>query len=176
VILDRDGTIIVDCHYPSRTEQVELLPGAAEGLRALRRMGLGLVMISNQSGIGRGLLTVEQAEAVNVRLFELLAAEGITLEGSYYCPHAPADGCDCRKPQPVLALRAAAELDFVPAQCFVIGDKAADVELARNLGAVGILVRTDCGREAELAGSCQPDYVVDDLREAARVIELRIKN
>jgi len=167
VLLDRDGTIMVDRHYLADPTGVELLPGAAAGLRRLRDLGLGLAVVTNQSGLARGLMTAEQVAAVNQRLRELLFAEGITLDGIYLCPHAPEDRCFCRKPAIGLAMQAARDLGFDPAEAFVIGDKASDIVLARNLRARAILVRTGNGRQTERSGNCAPDAIVDDLADAA---------
>ena len=104
VFLDRDGTVIEDLGYPREPERISLLPGAAEALRAFARAGLALVVVSNQSGIARGLVTGAEAQAVHERFVELLADEGVALDGAYYCPHGPDDGCECRKPAPGLLL------------------------------------------------------------------------
>lgn len=170
VLLDRDGTIMADRHYLSDPAGVELLPGVAEGLRALRRLGLGLLLVSNQSGLGRGYFSEEDLWAVHQRLRQLLAAEGLHLDGAYYCPHAPEEYCACRKPAPGLVEQAAAAHGFDPGQCFVIGDKRADLELGRAVGAVSILVRTGQGRQQELLPGPAPQHVADDLQEAARII------
>lgn len=169
-MLDRDGTVIAERHYLSDPAQVALLPGAAEGLRALGGMGLGLAIVTNQSGIGRGYFDLARLKAVHARMNELLAAEGVVLDGIYYCPHTPQDACDCRKPAVGLALRAAADHGFDPAAAFVIGDKRCDIDLGRNLGAKSILVRTGYGaREAQQA-DLQADHICHDLAEAAQVI------
>ena len=110
ILLDRDGTIIVDRHYLSNPAEVELLPGAVAGLRRLADAGFALVVVSNQSGVARGLLTEADVAAVNARTAALLANEGIQIAGWYYCPHGPEAGCDCRKPAAGMAERAAAEL------------------------------------------------------------------
>ncbi|MBI5521278.1 MAG: HAD family hydrolase [Desulfarculus sp.] len=170
VLLDRDGTIMADRHYLSDPAGVELLPGAAAGLKAMRRLGLGLLMVSNQSGLGRGYFSEEDLWAVHQRLRQLLAAEGLHLDGAYYCPHAPEEGCACRKPAPGLVEQAAAEHGFDPSQCFVIGDKRADVEMGRAVGAVSMLVRTGQGRQQELLPGPAPHHVVDSLEQAAQVI------
>jgi D-glycero-D-manno-heptose 1,7-bisphosphate phosphatase len=170
VLLDRDGTIIVDKHYLSDPDGVELLPGAVEGLCGMTALGLGLVVVTNQSGVGRGYLDPGQLEAIHRRLTELLAGRGVRLDGIWFCPHRPEEDCDCRKPRTGLVERAARELHFDPADAFVIGDKPADVELGRRLGATTFLVRTGYGAGAEAAGESGPDYVVDDLGEASRFI------
>jgi histidinol-phosphate phosphatase family protein len=134
LFLDRDGTLIVDQGYPSRPEQIRLLPGAAEALALLARQGFVLVVVSNQSGVGRGFLTREQAERVHERLVECLAAHGVQLDASYYCYHAPWEGCCCRKPSPEMLRRAAEQLDLDLTRSFLIGDKPRDVEAGRAAG------------------------------------------
>jgi D-glycero-D-manno-heptose 1,7-bisphosphate phosphatase len=170
VALDRDGTIIVERQYLSCQDQVELLPGAGAGLRALGEMGLGLVIVTNQSAVGRGYFDAARLEQIHGRLRELLAAEGVELEGIYVCPHAPADGCACRKPLPGLLLQASRELGFDPGEAFVIGDKPCDIELGRGVGATTILVRTGYGAEHEEAGAAMADHIADDLGEAAEFV------
>lgn len=171
-LLDRDGTIIVDKHYLADPAGVELLPGALEGLQAMRDLGLGLVVVSNQSGVGRGMFGEAEVRAVNARLAELLAQGGVEMAGWYHCPHAPEAGCQCRKPAPGLLLAAARDLGFEAAQAFVVGDKASDVELGRRCGAGSILVRTGKGLQAQ--SRCTPDHVADDLRGAAAYMATRM--
>ena len=112
VLLDRDGTLIVEKNYLSDPDQVELIPGAAAGLRRLAGCGLGLVVLTNQSGIGRGFFDEAKLAEIHQRLTGLLRTERVELDGIYFCPHHPDQACGCRKPQPELALRAAAELGF----------------------------------------------------------------
>ena len=171
VVLDRDGTLIVEQHYLSHPGQVELIPGAAGGLRRLSQLGLGLVVITNQSGIARGYFDEAALFRIHRRLRELLEAEGVWLTGIYVCPHVPEDGCRCRKPEAELLQRAARDIGCDPRAAFVIGDKACDVELGRRVGATTFLVRT--GHGAGFAGdtAVTPDYVVDDVKEAAQMIE-----
>lgn len=171
VLLDRDGTIIVERHYLSDPCQVELIPGVAHGLRQLSEMGLGLVVITNQSAIGRGLFSRERLHSIHRRLRELLEAEGVYLNGIYSCPHIPEDNCCCRKPQPGLVELAAQELGFDPQASFVIGDKACDIELGQQVGATTFLVRTGYGAQVAADGLVTPDYVVDNLQDAAQVIQ-----
>jgi D-glycero-D-manno-heptose 1,7-bisphosphate phosphatase len=166
-MLDRDGTIIADKDYLCDPAGVELLPGAARGLRRLSRAGLGLVVISNQSGVGRGMFRREDVERVNARMEALLAEQGVELDGIYYCPHAPGAGCRCRKPATGLVERAARDLGFNPAEGFVLGDYASDLELGRRLGARTILLRTGYGRETEESSGGLANLVADDLNAAA---------
>jgi D-glycero-D-manno-heptose 1,7-bisphosphate phosphatase len=170
VLLDRDGTIIVDRHYLTDPSGVELIEGAADALRELASLGLGIVVITNQSAIGRGYLDVGGLARIHQRLTSLLAERGAHLDGIYWCPHRPDERCDCRKPRTGLARRAARELDFDPGRGFVVGDKPADVELGEALGATTVLVRTGKGARTEAERAARPDHVVDDLLQAARVI------
>ena len=171
VVLDRDGTINVEREYLSAPEQLELLPGAVCGLRHLRKLGLGLVVITNQSGVGRGYFDWARLDLIHQRLCALLAAEGIQLDGIYVCPHRPSDGCTCRKPQPELLEKAAREHHFKPSEAFVIGDKVIDIELGQQVGAITLLVRTGYGAQVAAQMAVTGDYVVDDLANAAAVIE-----
>jgi len=168
VILDRDGTIVVDHGYLDDPAKLSLLPGAAEGLRALHEHGHPLIIVSNQSGVGRGRVTLARLTEINELLARMLAAAGAPLDGIYCCPHAPEEGCACRKPNTGLVLEAAAALGFDPHACVVIGDKSSDVELGRRLQGTSMLVSAD-GRASDGAW-IEPDYVIRDLTEAARII------
>ena len=170
VALDRDGTIIVERGYLSAPEQVELLPGAAQGLGTMRTLGLGLVIVTNQSAVGRGYFDRGRLEEIHARLRELLAAEGVTMDGIYVCPHTPEDGCRCRKPLPGLLEQAARDLGFEARKGFVIGDKPCDIEMGQAVGATTLLVRTGYGAEHAAAGTVAADYVVNDLVEAAAIL------
>jgi len=171
VLLDRDGTIVFERGYIRDPDEIELLPGAAAALRRLAKSGLALAVVTNQSAVGRGLLTEERLAEIHQRLRELLAAEEVALGGIYFCPHVPEDGCACRKPETGLFDRASRELGFRPSESFVIGDKECDVELGRRAGATTVLVRTGYGDEVDKDRSVLPDYVADDLAGAAGIIE-----
>jgi histidinol-phosphate phosphatase family protein len=149
VLLDRDGTLIRDVPYNADPERVEPVTDAVEAVERLRRAGVRLAVISNQSGIGRGLIRLEHVAAVNHRVEELLGPLGPWL----VCPHAPDDGCDCRKPRPGLVLSAAERLGVSPERCVVIGDIGADVEAARAAGARAVLVPTPQTRPEEVAAA-----------------------
>jgi D-glycero-D-manno-heptose 1,7-bisphosphate phosphatase len=144
-----------------------LLPGAAAGLRALRALGFGLVVVTNQSGLSRGYFDPSRLEQIHTRLSELLAAEHVHLDGIYVCPHLPEHACACRKPRPGLVNRAAVELGFDPGRGMVVGDKVCDVELGRAVGALTVLVRTGYGAQVMADGLTTPDFFVNDLRELA---------
>ena len=171
VVLDRDGTLIEERHYLSDPDQVEVIPGAAEGLRRLQGMELSLVLITNQSGIGRGYFDRARLDLIHEKLSRLLEAETVRLDGIYFCPHVPEDDCQCRKPKTCLLRSAAKDLGFDPRNCLVIGDKASDIEMGQRVGATTLLVRTGYGAEVDRDGTASPDYVVTDLLAAARTIQ-----
>ena len=136
VLFDRDGTIVVDVPYNGDPQLVQPLPRAKELLDELRAAGIKVGVLTNQSGIGRGMITAEQMRAVNARVDELLGP----FDGWYICPHAPEDDCECRKPKPKLVLDAAHEWQIDPSQIVVIGDKTSDVDVALNAQAHGMLI------------------------------------
>jgi D-glycero-D-manno-heptose 1,7-bisphosphate phosphatase len=171
VVLDRDGTIIVERHYLSDPRQIEFLPGAVEGLRQMRALGLGLVVVTNQSAVGRGFFDETRLDAIHRRLCELLATAGIHLDGIYFCPHTPEDDCPCRKPKPGLIERAASDLDFDLSASFVIGDKPVDIEMGRQVKAKTFLVCTGYGADFVNDPAVRADYRADDLSEVAQTIQ-----
>lgn len=168
VLVDRDGTINVEVDYLRAPEQVALLPNAAAGLRQLRELGYRIVVITNQSGLGRGYFDLATLSAIHERLAELLAAQGASVDAIYHCPHLPTDGCACRKPGTALVEQAARDLGFDPGAAYIIGDKPCDIDLGHAIGASTILVRTGYGRDHE--AHTDAHHVVDDLLEAARMI------
>jgi D-glycero-D-manno-heptose 1,7-bisphosphate phosphatase len=147
ILLDRDGTIIQDRHYLKDPEQVELIPGSAQALMRLSNQGCRLFVVTNQSGIGRGLLTWNDARAVQQRLEQLLAGYGVRLTRNLMCPHLPADKCSCRKPAPGMWKTLQAEYGLDPGQSIVIGDKVSDMLFGSNSGLkASILVLTGHGQ------------------------------
>jgi HAD superfamily hydrolase (TIGR01662 family) len=146
VLLDRDGTLVEDVPYNGDPSRVRPLPGAREALDRLRGLGVRLGLVTNQSGIARGLISREQADAVNARVEQLLGPFEVVL----LCPHAPDDGCGCRKPAPGMVKQASAELDVDPARVVLVGDIEADVLAAEAAGATGILVPTLQTRSEEV--------------------------
>jgi D-glycero-D-manno-heptose 1,7-bisphosphate phosphatase len=170
-LVDRDGTIIREREYLSDPAGVELLPGAAEGLRALQSAGYAIVIVTNQSGIARGLYDESAYAAVEAEVERRLAEAGVHVLGSYHCPHHPdfSGPCDCRKPAPGLALRAAREHDLDLGRSAFIGDRVRDVAMATALGGIPVLVRSGYGR-AEEVGAPGDVRVVDTLAEAADLL------
>lgn len=133
LFVDRDGTLIADAGYPRDPALVEPLPGAIDALRELQG-SFSLVIISNQSGIGRGLITEAEARAVHDRVIDVFARAGVRFAGAYYCAHAPGAGCPCRKPAPGLLVDAARELGLDLASSIMLGDKASDVAAGHAAG------------------------------------------
>jgi D-glycero-D-manno-heptose 1,7-bisphosphate phosphatase len=173
VFLDRDGTLIEDPGYLHRPEDVRLVPGAGGAVARLNAAGWPVVVITNQSGIARGLYDVAAYRSVEQRLEELLAAAGARLDGTYYCPHHPdvTGPCDCRKPGVRLFREAARALGIDLRRSWYVGDKASDVEPARALGGRGILVATGAGA-AHIAAARRlgADLAADVAAAADRVL------
>jgi HAD superfamily hydrolase (TIGR01662 family) len=163
VLFDRDGTLVHDVPYNGDPEQVRPVDGAGRVLDRLRGQGVKVGVVSNQSGIARGFLTPEQVAAVEARVEKLLGPFATWQR----CPHAPEDRCTCRKPEPGMVLRAAAELGVLPAECAVIGDIGADVGAAVAAGARAVLVPTPQTRADEVAAAPR---VAADLAEAVRLL------
>ena len=150
----RDGTLIKEKDYLHDPDGAELTEGAAEGLRMLSKLGYRFVVLTNQSGIGRGYFTEDEMNAVHLRVDEMLACAGVRVEGWFHCPHKPSDGCSCRKPAAGLAVEAQRKLGFDAADiAFVMGDKESDVKLAEALGAPSVLLMTGYGT-AEYGAAC----------------------
>lgn len=182
VFLDRDGTLVDELGFLARPEDLRLLPGAAEGVRLLNRAGWRAVVVTNQSGIARGLFGERELAAVHARLEAELARAGARLDGIFHCPHHPAEGtpplrqvCTCRKPEPGLLLTAARELELDLGASWMVGDSLRDLEAGARAGLAGaILVLTGKGA-AELARHARPQTVstAPDLPSAVRAILAR---
>jgi len=178
VFLDRDGTLIEERGYLSKLEDIALFADTPAALRRLRDAGFALVVVTNQAGIARGYFDEAFVQKAHRYLGEMLAAEGIVIDGYYYCPHHP-DGlvpeysrvCRCRKPAPGMVEHAARDLDLDVDRSFVVGDKWLDVELATNAGARGILVRTGYGAGDEQRPELSKAIaIVDTILDAANEI------
>ena len=163
VFLDRDGTIIHDREYLARTDEMELLPGAAAAIRRLNDAAVPVVVITNQSGIARGLFTEETFQRVTAHLNSLLASAGASVAATYHCPHLPSvtGPCNCRKPGLELFQRAIRDLHLSPARAVYVGDRLRDIEPARALGGRGVLVW----------GPRTPAAEVEEARRTASVAE-----
>ncbi|MEW9551656.1 D-glycero-alpha-D-manno-heptose-1,7-bisphosphate 7-phosphatase [Nonomuraea sp. NPDC050783] len=158
VLFDRDGTLIRDVPYNGDPRLVEPMPGALDALCRLRRADVPIAVVTNQSGVAKGLLTPDEMDQVNAKVEELLGP----FDAWAICVHDDADGCTCRKPAPGLVIRAAAVLDVSPRDCVVVGDIGRDMEAARAAGARGILVPTEVTLPAEIE---QAPEVAEDLTD-----------
>ncbi|WP_051813180.1 D-glycero-alpha-D-manno-heptose-1,7-bisphosphate 7-phosphatase [Streptomyces sp. NRRL S-340] len=161
VLFDRDGTLVEDVPYNGDPARVRPVEGAREAVRLLRQHGIATGVVTNQSGVARGLITAADVRRVHDRVDELLGPFDVWA----VCPHGPGDGCRCRKPEPGLILRAAGQLCAEPAAIVVIGDIGSDVEAARRAGARAILVPTPVTRPEETAAA---GHVAPDLLTAVR--------
>lgn len=174
ILLDRDETLNSDPGYLNDPAKFQLLPGTVPGLRKLTGAGYLLIVITNQSGRNRGLISESQLQSVHQRMLSLLAAESITINQIYVCPHTEADNCNCRKPKSGLVEQAILDFDLNPNQCFIVGDRIRDIQAGQSFAIPGILV-----------GHSEPDAIDDlpanfkkrcfDLSDAADYI-LSVKN
>lgn len=177
IFLDRDGTLINDPGYLNHPDQVQLLDGAAEALRELRGLSYKTVVVSNQSGVARGIVTEQMLERIHERLGELLAAKGASLDKVYYCPYHP-DGVidqyrkdsDWRKPRPGMLLAAAQEMHIDLAKSWMIGDNERDIEAGRSAGCRTILI-SPTRSESGYPEKSRPDYVAVNMREAVNIVK-----
>jgi D-glycero-D-manno-heptose 1,7-bisphosphate phosphatase len=165
VFVDRDGTIIEDRDYCSDPEDVEIFPGAREALWRLKSNGFKIIIITNQSGIGRGLFTLEQYRTVESEVVRQLGS-GL-VDGTYFCPDVPDQRCNCRKPAPGMVLQAAREHQINLSRSFLIGDKETDVECGHNAGVH--VIRVETGPQRGGTGS-RADWIAKDLAAATQII------
>lgn len=180
IFIDRDGTLNEDIGYVSTVDQLILYPWAAEAIRLINESGLKAIVITNQSGIARGLYTEEDLRAIHSRMIEELARQDARIDGIYFCPHHPGIGdaryrvaCQCRKPRTEMLQAASREHDIDLTRSFVIGDKASDINLALNAGARAALVLSGYGRETATHPDrwpCQPTIIAENLLEAVKLI------
>ena len=170
LFLDRDGVIIENCsNYVRSWADVAIFPQAVAALAAVRDCPYRIVLVTNQSAVGRGLISQATAEAINDRLLAHVRAAGGRIDAVYMCPHGPDDGCDCRKPLPGLLLRAAEELDIDLSRSVMIGDALSDVMAGQAAGTRAVLLRTGRGGDQErLPGAAHlpPFLVCDTLADA----------
>ena len=165
VFLDRDGTLMRDVDYCGDPNDVHLFDDVSEALRRLKNHGYKLVVITNQSGIGRGYFNKEQYQNVERELARQIG-DGL-IDATYYCPHLPSDGCRCRKPAATMVVNAAADHDLDLGQSFFVGDKRSDIECGWNAGVKTVLVQTGYGKNTD---SDVADFVAKNLTEAAEFI------
>lgn len=171
IFLDRDGTLNADPGYIKSPDQLELFPGVPEALARLNRAGARLILVTNQSGIARGLLSQGDLAAIHAKLTHMLNRAGASLEAIYFCPHHPDEGCDCRKPKRGMIDQAVRERGVDLERAYLIGDHMRDIELAKRVGARSILVTTGVVRPQESEGlkatGLDPDWIASSMTEAA---------
>ena len=170
VFIDRDGTIAEEVGYLNHVSRFHMFPFVPAAVRRLNQARCPVIVVTNQSGVARGYFPESLVHEVHLRMMQQLSELGARVDALYYCPHAPSENCNCRKPRTGMLERAAREHALDLRRSFVIGDRYADVELARNVQARGILVRTGYG-EGELVWHAlewptPPDFVAGDLAEA----------
>ena len=178
--MDRDGTLNIDRGYLRDPAEVKLLPGSGEALALLNSADIPVAIITNQSGIGRGIITVTEFEAVNQAVWDALQVYGAHYDGLYYCPHNPTvePSCPCRKPQVGLLLQAAVDLKLDLARSYVVGDKRSDIEAGIAVGSRTVLVLTGFGKLAHQEmenNGIHPDYIANDLFAACSWILLHLQ-
>ncbi len=186
VFLDRDGTVNEEVDFLNSPRDLHLIPRSAEAIRRANDLGLRVFIVTNQSGVARGLLSEAELLEVHRVLIERLMEQNARVDGIYYCPHHPSEGidgfrrdCDCRKPNTGMIDRAVREFQIDPAKSYVIGDRTVDVGMAKNAGAHAILVLTGYGRaERELCekDGIPLDYVASDLYDAMEYVAGHIDN
>ena len=164
VFFDRDGTLMEEVHYCGDPAQVRVYPGVSEALGELKAAGFRAIVVTNQSGIGRGFFTEAQYRAVEAEFLRQVGA-GL-IDATYFCADVPGTPSTRRKPEPGMLLEAARDFEIDLAASYLVGDKSADIECGRRAGTRTILVRTGYGAEQE----CQPDFIAEDVVEAIRKI------
>ncbi|OGB90771.1 hypothetical protein A2625_06990 [candidate division WOR-1 bacterium RIFCSPHIGHO2_01_FULL_53_15] len=177
VFLDRDGTIIEDTGYITSPAEIKFIPGSIEAIKKLNEAGYKVIVISNQAGVARGILSENMVQTIDKAIYRQVLSGGGHIDASYYCPHHPEHGvypykqiCECRKPRPGLIKKAVKEKEIELAGSFMVGDKSSDIETGQCTGLKTVFVRTGHGRAEEKALKEKPDHIANDLAEAVRWI------
>ncbi len=166
VFLDRDGTIARDVSYCSKAEDFALFPDAAGAIKLLNAAGFRVVVVTNQSGVGRGYFTEETLAQIHQKMERELREQGAFVDAIYYCPHHPDDGCECRKPKGGMFRKAAERFGIEFDKSFMVGDMAKDIEAGKALGCKTVLVKTG----SNFTDSVSPDYAAQNILEAVQWI------
>jgi D-glycero-D-manno-heptose 1,7-bisphosphate phosphatase len=177
VFLDKDGTIVEDVGYMSSPDQIKFIPGSIEAIKMLNEAGYKVVVITNQAGVARGLVTEDMLQTIDKTLHKWILNGGAHLDGIYYCPHHPEHGvypykqvCECRKPHPGLIKRAHRDLGIDLSQSYMVGDKATDIEAGKRAGTRTIFLLSGRGQEEKAKIKEKPDHTAENLRRAAEWI------
>lgn len=169
VFLDRDGVINKEVGYLNNPAKFEFLPRAIQALKKIFDSEYKIVVVTNQSGVSRGYFTKEILRRIHDKMTDMLTVEGVSIDGIYFCPHHPDDGCSCRKPETGLIIKASKELDIDLNGSFFIGDTTGDILTGKNAGLKTILVETGHGGKDGRV-NIKPDYTASDLLAAAEII------
>ena len=175
IFLDRDGVINENLNndYVKRWDEFKFLPKAKEAIKILTDADWSIIIISNQAGIGRGIVSAQAVEKINTRMIDEIERCGGKVKAVYYCPHRPDENCECRKPKPGMLLRAAREFGIELSKSYLIGDSITDIQAGAQAGCTTVLVKTGWGKEyLEKRGEwpVNPDYIASDLCEAAELL------
>lgn len=175
IFLDRDGVINENLHgdYVKKWDEFKFIPKAKEAIKVLTDAGWIIVIISNQAGVGKGIMSARAVEEINARMISEIENYGGKVKSVYYCPHRPDEGCECRKPKPGMLLNAARDLGIQLSDSYMIGDNVIDIQAGARVGCKTILVKTGLGSEhleKRVQWSVNPDYIVSNLSEAAELI------
>lgn len=169
IFLDRDGTIIHDLGYINNPENVTLIDGIVHSLRMFQSIGFLLIIISNQAGVGKGIITIEEFQNVHNKVVSILEKEDIILDSFRYCPHKKEDNCSCRKPSPEMILSTADEFDINLSSSFMIGDRLTDIECGKNAGCKTILLNNNF----EDISNINSDFIASDWKEIENYIWMK---
>lgn len=170
LFLDRDGTLIREKHYLSCPDEVEIIPDSVNGLKNFIDAGFGLIIITNQSALARGIIDHKRLSEIHQYMFNLFLGYNISFDGIYYCPHHPDDGCDCRKPKPGLLYNAIRDFEVDMQNSLMIGDKPCDIQVGKQIGLCTILVRTGYGAEYEKRNYQEAHYIVDNINQLSEML------
>jgi len=175
VFLDRDGTIVEDIGYLNSPEQIKFIPGSIEAIKILNEAGYKVIVITNQAGVARGLVTEDMLQTIDKVMHKNILNGGGHLDALYYCPHHPEHGvypyrqvCECRKPHTGLIKRAMRDQNLDLSKSFMIGDKASDVEAGKRAGTKTVLVLSGRGKESKKDLKEKPDHIANDLLDAVK--------
>jgi len=173
VFLDRDGTVNSEVDYLNSIKDLRLIRNTAKAIRILNLNRVKVIIVTNQSGISRGIFSIDDLDNVHNELKRRLRRNGAYIDAIYYCPHHPDDGCSCRKPKKGMFEKAANDFTLELNKCYVIGDKSSDIESAHNISAAGILVRTGYGKLEQnklKEANIMPDHIAKNLYDAVQWI------
>jgi len=170
IFLDKDGTLVEDPNYMIDESQLQIIDGAIKGIKQLRNMGYKIIVVTNQSVVGRGMITEDKLNKILDTMVEMFKDKGAIIDKVYYCPHHPVKECNCRKPNSLLFEQAKMDFNINFSKSYVIGDLHYDINAGKKIGTKTILVLTGHGKESRNQ-YCNPDYIAKDLLDAFNIIK-----